>query len=305
MTAGKPTVELHLLATEQRNSVSELLDTLSADQIARIINNEDKNVVPAISRVLPQIARAIDVIAQTIAAGGRLLYVGAGTSGRIAALDAAEVTPTFDVPPSVVQCVIAGGPKALTAAADASEDSAAAGQRDLAKKRPGKKDVVCGVAASGRTPYTVAALEYARRQGARTVAVTCSPGSPLERAAEFAIVAEVGPEVVTGSTRMKAGTAQKLILNMLTTGAMARLGYVFGNLMVNVHPKNEKLMERGLGILMHAAAVDRGHALRALKASGKSVPLALIMLKTGAKKAEAAKRLKAAKGNIRKAITLP
>jgi N-acetylmuramic acid 6-phosphate etherase len=299
---AKPTVELHLLATEQRNSVSELLDTLSADQIARIINNEDKNVVPAISRVLPQVARAIDLIAGAIAAGGRLIYVGAGTSGRIAALDAAEVTPTFDLPPAAVQYVIAGGLKALASPAEAYEDSANAGKADLAKKKPGKKDVVVGVAASGRTPYTLAALEYARKQGARTVAVVCSPGSPLESAAELAIVAEVGPEVVTGSTRMKAGTAQKLILNMLSTGAMARLGYVFGNLMVNVHPKNEKLMERGLAILINAAAVDRARALKALKASGKSVPLALIMLKTGAKKADAAKRLKAAKGNIRKAI---
>jgi N-acetylmuramic acid 6-phosphate etherase len=300
---AKPAGEIRQLATEQRNLASEQLDTLSADQIARVINNDDKNVVPAISRVLPQVARAIDAIAGAIAEGGRLIYVGAGTSGRIAALDAAEIPPTFNLPATTVQYVMAGGAKALTAAAEYDEDSRSDGERDIKKKKPGKKDVVVGIAASGRTPYTVAAVEFARQQGARTVAVVCSPGSALERAAEIAIVAEVGPEVVTGSTRMKAGTAQKLILNMLSTGAMARLGYVFGNLMVNVHLQNEKLVERGLTILQHAAEVDRERAAKALKASGKSVPLALIMLKTGASKKEAEKRLKAAKGNIRKAIS--
>jgi len=300
----KPTVDLRTLATEQRNLASEMLDTLTPEQIARIINDADKNVIPAISHVLPQIARAIETIARAIADGGRLIYVGAGTSGRIAALDASEIPPTFNLPATTVQYVMAGGPRALTAAAEYNEDSRKDGERDIAKKKPKKGDVVCGIAASGRTPYTVAALEYARAQGARTVAVVCSPGSPLERAADIAIVAEVGPEVVTGSTRMKAGTAQKLILNMLTTGAMARLGYVFGNLMVNVHLKNEKLMERGIAILQAAAECDRERALKALKASGKNVPIALIMLKTGAKKADAAKRLAAAKGNIRKAIAL-
>jgi N-acetylmuramic acid 6-phosphate etherase len=300
--SSKPTVDLRTLATEQRNLASEMLDTLSPEQIARIINDADKNVVPAISHQLPNIARAIETIARAIVDGGRLIYVGAGTSGRIAALDASEIPPTFNLSPTTVQYVLAGGPKALTAAAEYNEDSRKDGERDLAKKKPGKKDVVCGIAASGRTPYTVAALEYARAQGAKTIAVVCSPGSPLERAADVAIVAEVGPEVVTGSTRMKAGTAQKMILNMLTTGAMARLGYVFGNLMVNVHLKNEKLVERGIAILQAAVECDRERALKALKASGKNVPLALIMLKTGAKKAEAAKRLAAAKGNIRKAI---
>lgn len=299
---SKPTVDLRSLATEQRNLASEMLDTLSPDQIARVINDADKNVIPAIAHVLPNIARAIETIARAIADGGRLIYVGAGTSGRIAALDASEIPPTFNLPATTVQYVMAGGPKALTAAAEYNEDSRKDGERDIAKKKPGKKDVVCGIAASGRTPYTVAALEYARKQGARTIAVVCSPGSPLERAADIAIVAEVGPEVVTGSTRMKAGTAQKLILNMLTTGAMARLGYVFGNLMVNVHLKNEKLVERGIAILQAAADCDRERAVKALKASGKNVPLALIMLKTGVKKAEAVKRLKTAKGNIRKAI---
>src|SRR4051812_48091491 len=304
--SSKPTVDLRNLATEQRNLASEMLDTLSPEQIARIINDADKNVIPAVSHALPNIARAIEVIARAIADGGRLIYVGAGTSGRIAALDASEIPPTFNLPATTVQYVMAGGPKALTAAAEYNEDSRKDGERDLArlKPKPKKGDVVCGIAASGRTPYTVAALEYARAQGAKTIAVVCSPGSPLERAADIAIVAEVGPEVVTGSTRMKAGTAQKLILNMLTTGAMARLGYVFGNLMVNVHLKNEKLVERGIAILQAAAECDRERALKALKASGKNVPIALIMLKTGAKKSEAEKRLKTAKGNIRRAISL-
>ncbi|MBI2678765.1 MAG: N-acetylmuramic acid 6-phosphate etherase [Candidatus Koribacter versatilis] len=304
MTASRPTLDLRALSTEQRNLSSEMLDTLSPEQIARIINDADKNVIPAISHQLPNIARAIEVIARAIAEGGRLIYVGAGTSGRIAALDASEIPPTFNLPPTAVQAVMAGGAKALIAAAEYNEDSRKDGERDLAKKKPKKGDVVCGIAASGRTPYTVAAIEYARAQGAKTVALVCSPGSPLERAAEIAIVAEVGPEVVTGSTRMKAGTAQKMILNMLTTGAMARLGYVFGNLMVNVHLKNEKLMERGIAILQAAAECDRERAVKALKASGKNVPIALIMLKTGAKKAEAEKRLKAAKGNVRRAISL-
>ena len=303
MNAPKPTLDLTHLATEQRNAYSEALDTLNADQIARIINNEDKNVVPAISRVLPQIARAIDAIAAAIAAGGRLIYVGAGTSGRIAALDAAEVAPTFNLPPKTVQFVMAGGEKALAVAAEFNEDSTKAGEKDIKQRKPTNKDVVVGIAASGRTPYTVAAVEYARKVGALTVGVTCTPNSPLERAAAIPIVAETGPEVLTGSTRMKAGTAQKLILNLLSTVAMARLGYVYGNLMVNVSVRNEKLMERGLQVLMSAAEVDRNRALKALKAAGKSVPLALIMLKTGCSKNDAAKRLKAAKGNIRKAIS--
>jgi N-acetylmuramic acid 6-phosphate etherase len=290
------------LRTEQSHPAATDLDRKSALEIAQIINDEDATVAAAVRRALPQIARAIDLVAAALRKGGRLIYVGAGTSGRIAALDASEIPPTFNLPLATVQYVLAGGPKALTAAAEYDEDSRKDGERDIAKKKPGKRDVVCGIAASGRTPYTVAALEYARAQGAKTVAVICSPGSPLERAADIAIVAEVGPEVVTGSTRMKAGTAQKMILNMLTTGAMARLGYVFGNLMVNVHLKNEKLVERGIAILQAAAECDRERAVKALKASGKNVPLALIMLKTGAKKAEAEKRLKAAKGNIRKAI---
>ncbi|HEU5235109.1 MAG TPA: N-acetylmuramic acid 6-phosphate etherase, partial [Terriglobales bacterium] len=187
-------------------------------------------------------------------------------------------------------------------ATEASEDSVRLGEKDIAKLRPGKKDVVIGIAASGRTPYTIAAVEYAKKKGAKTFAVVCNAGTPLGDAAETAIVAEVGPEVLSGSTRMKAGSAQKMILNTITTGAMTRLGYVYGNLMVNVSLKNTKLYERAVGILSKAAGVDREQATRAIERSGKSVPVALIMLKTGASRVEAARRLKAAKGNVRKAI---
>jgi N-acetylmuramic acid 6-phosphate etherase len=290
------------LHTERKNISSTDLDTRSALEIARIINGEDQTVARAVEQALPQIARAIDAVAEAILRGGRLIYVGAGTSGRIAALDAAECPPTFNTDPKTVQYVIAGGDKALTRATEGSEDSREAGRRDLAKRKPGKKDVVVGVAASGRTPYTIAAVEYARKKGSRTVAVVAVPGSELGRAAEIEIAADTGPEVVSGSTRMKAGTAQKMVLNMLTTGAMARLGYVYGNLMVNVHTRNEKLVERALGILETAGNIDRESAARALTGAGNSVAVALVMLRTKLSRAQAEKKLKAAKGNIRKAI---
>ncbi|MGH9669498.1 MAG: N-acetylmuramic acid 6-phosphate etherase [Terriglobales bacterium] len=302
MTAPRPTVDLNQLATEQRNSAAELLDTLSADQIARVLNAEDARVAPAVEHALPEIARAIDAIAQALSRGGRLIYVGAGTSGRIAALDASECPPTFNTDPRAVQCVIAGGARALNSAAEINEDSPRLGRRDLAKKRPTKKDVVVGISASGRTPYTLGALEYARERGAATVAVTGNPGSPLAQAAEIAIVIETGPEVVAGSTRLKAGTAQKLALNMLSTGAMTRLGYVYGNLMVNVHLKNRKLVERGLSILERAAGLNREAARKALKAAGNSVPVALVMLKAHVSRPEARRRLAGAHGHVRKAI---
>jgi len=297
-----PKADLGQLRTEGSNAAAAELDTKPALEIARIINNEDKSVPLAVERALPEIARAIDVIAEAIGKGGRLIYAGAGTSGRIAALDASECPPTFNTDPKTVQFVMAGGTKALWTAVEGNEDSTAAGHRDMARKKPGKKDVVVGIAASGRTPYTVAALEYARRRGARTIAVTCNPESPLEAAAELAIVAEVGAEVVGGSTRMKAGTAQKLILNMLTTGAMTRLGYIYDNLMVNVHLRNKKLMERGIGIVQDLSGADREGAARALKAAGRSVPVALIMLKSGVTRAAAERRLKAANGNVRRAM---
>jgi N-acetylmuramic acid 6-phosphate etherase len=276
------------------------LDIRSAREIARMIAAEDAKVAPAVARALPQIAQAIDIVADAIGRGGRLIYVGAGTSGRIAALDAAECPPTFNT--QSVHFIMAGGTRALWRPYESKEDSAAQGRRDMATKKPGRRDVVAGLAASGHTPYTLAALEYARGRGAKTVAITCTAGSPLSRAADIAMVAEVGPEVLSGSTRMKAGTAEKLICNMITTGAMARLGYVYGNLMVNVHPKNRKLAERAVGILQEAAGVERAEAARALKSAGNSVPGALVMLKAVVSRAEAQRRLKRARGNVRQAI---
>jgi N-acetylmuramic acid 6-phosphate etherase len=288
--------------TERQNSTSSELDTKSALEIAQLINDEDSKVAGAVQNVLPQIARAIDAVAEAIAAGGRLIYVGAGTSGRIAALDAAECPPTFNTTPETVQFVIAGGKKALSYATEFSEDSQEMGRHDIARRRPGKEDVVVGVTASGSTAYTVAALEFARQRGARTVALVCNPNSQLGRLADIEIVVEVGPEALSGSTRMKAGTAQKMVLNMLTTGAMARLGYIYGNLMVNVHTKNRKLVQRGVGILESAAGVDRTTAERALRKAGNRVAVALIMLKTGLDRSQSAEKLKRAKGNVRKAI---
>ena len=300
-TAG---VEFRRLGTEKTNSASADLDRKSALEIARIINREDAKVAAAVKGALPQIAQAIDLIAAALAQGGRLIYVGTGTSGRIAALDAVECPPTFDVAPRMVQFIIAGGPKALGAAVEADEDSRELGRRAIAQKRPTEKDVVVGIAASGRTPFTIAAVEYARGRGAKTVAVVCNPKSPLGKAAHVAIVADVGPEVVAGSTRMKAGTAQKMILNMLSTGAMTRLGYVYGNLMVNVSPKNAKLAERGVSILEKAVGLDRRAVRKILAAAGGRVPVAMVMAKGGINRAQAVAALNKASGRVRKAIAL-
>jgi N-acetylmuramic acid 6-phosphate etherase len=294
--------DIRKLGTEQRNRAAKDLDKKSARQIAAIINREDSKVAKAVSKALPQIAKAIDAIANGINKGGRLIYVGAGTSGRIAALDASECPPTFNISPKTVQYVIAGGDQALAAAAEYNEDSRAQGSADMAAREPGPNDVVVGIAASGRTPYTIAAVEYARQRGAKTVAVVCNKRSELGQAADIEIAVDVGPEVVSGSTRMKAGTAQKMILNMLTTGAFTRLGYVYGNLMVNVHLKNEKLAERGIGVLMEAANCERKAAEGVLAASDNQVAVALVMLKAKVNATEAQRRLQTAKQNVRRAI---
>jgi N-acetylmuramic acid 6-phosphate etherase len=290
------------LNTERQNRASSDLDKLSALEIATLMNREDAKVFRAVRQALPEIAKAIDVVHNRLAKGGRLIYVGSGTSGRLGALDASECPPTFGVDPSMIQYVIAGGERALANAAEASEDSSQLGKSDMAARKPGKKDVIVGLAASGRTPYTIAALKYAAKKGAATVAVICNTGSELARVAQIAIEAEVGPEVLTGSTRLKAGTAQKLICNMLTTGAMARLGYVYGNLMVNLHLKNEKLIERGISIVQRVAKVNRTVALATLEAADMKVSIALVMLCAKVSKPEANRRLKRAQGSIRKAI---
>lgn len=295
-------MELSGLNTERPNRASSNLDKLSALEIATLMNRQDARALRAVRQALPEIARAIDVVRDHLARGGRLFYVGSGTSGRIGALDASECPPTFGIDPAMIQYVIAGGDRALANATEASEDSRQLGTKDMAARKPGKKDVVVGLAASGRTPYTIAALQYAAKKGAATIAIICNTGSELARVAQIAIEAEVGPEVLTGSTRLKAGTAEKLICNMLTTGAMARLGYVYGNLMVNLQLKNKKLVERGISIVQRVAKVDRAVALATLKAAGMKVPVALVMLCAKVSRTEAVRRLKRSQGIIRLAI---
>ena len=293
---------LQELTTESQNEASQGLDTKSALEIARIINHEDAKVAAAVKKAIPEIADVIDEVARSMRDGGRLIYIGAGSSGRIAALDASECPPTYSTAPGQVQYIMAGGPKALASAVEVNEDSEELGQRDIARRRPPRKDVVVGVSASGRTPYVVAAVAYARARGAHTAAVTCNQGTPLADAADITIVAEVGPEVGSGSTRLKAGSAQKMILNMITTGAMTRLGYVYENLMVNVHMQNSKLVERGIRILMRACNIARATAVDTIKSAGRSVPVALVMLKARVDKPEAVRRLAKSDGNVRLAI---
>jgi N-acetylmuramic acid 6-phosphate etherase len=295
---------LQNLRTERSNDATSEFDRKSALQIARLINAQDATVAAAVARTLPQIARAMDLVAASLRGGGRLIYAGAGTSGRLGALDASECPPTFNTDPRLVQYIIAGGDKALASATEASEDDERLGRREMARRKPGKRDVVIGIASSGRTPFTVAAVAEARRRGARTIALTCNPNSPLERAAHFAIVPQVGPEVLAGSSRMKAGTAHKMVLNMISTGAMTRLGYVYGNLMVNVHPSNEKLVERAIGILERASGADHESARQALEISRNRTPVALVMLAAGVTPAQAVAALKKAKGNVRQAISV-
>jgi N-acetylmuramic acid 6-phosphate etherase len=301
-TGSRDIADLQALITERPNEASIGFDTKSALDIARIINHEDARVAAAVKKALPEIALVIDTVARSLRDGGRLIYIGAGSSGRIAALDSQECPSTFSTIPAQVQYLMAGGPKALASASDVNEDSPEIGQRDIARRRPTRKDIVIGVSASGRTPYVVGAVEYARARGAKTAAVTCNLGTALARVADTVIVTEVGPEVISGSTRMKASTAQKMILNMITTGAMTRLGYVYENLMVNVHMKNAKLVERGIRVLMQVCEVDRDIAIRTIKSAGKSIPIALVMLKASVDKMEAVRRLAKSDGNVRLAI---
>ena len=296
--------ELRSLPTEQVLPAAYDLDRMSALEIVCLMNQQDATIAAAVHRALPQIARAVDTVAQSLRHGGRLIYVGAGTSGRLGALDASEIPPTFNTDPRSVQYIMAGGSQALGNSTEASEDDTAPAVAEMKKRRPGKNDVVLGIASSGRTPFTIAAVEYARRRGARTIALTCNRNSPLERAADFAIVTEVGPEVLAGSSRMKAGTAHKMVLNMISTGAMARLGYVYGNLMVNVWTKNAKLTDRAARIVEQATGKDHESAACALKAAGNRTPVAVVMLAAGMTKSQAAAALKKSKGHVRNAIAM-
>jgi N-acetylmuramic acid 6-phosphate etherase len=296
--------DLRQLPTEQILSSTANLDQMSSLEIVQLINDEDATVAAAVRRALPQVARAIDVVANGLRHGGRLIYVGAGTSGRLGALDASEIPPTFNTSLRTVQYIMAGGARALGASTEASEDDSRLAVSEMKKRRPGKHDVVLGIATSGRTPFTIAAVEYARKRGAHTIALTCNRDSPLERAADFAIITEVGSEVLAGSSRMKAGTAHKMVLNMISTGAMTRLGYVYGNLMVSVWTKNEKLVQRAIRIVEQATGADHETAARALKDSGNRTPVAVVMLAAGATRPKAAAALKKSKGHVRQAIAL-
>lgn len=290
------------LTTEQGNPRSRGLDQKESLEILRLLNREDARVSGAVRRELPKIARAVDAIVQALRGDGRLFYVGAGTSGRLAVLDAAECPPTFGTPPKMVRALIAGGERAVLHAVEGAEDSAANGARDLAKAGLTRRDVVVGIAASGTTPYVLGAMRFARRRGAVTIGLASNRRSPLARQAQIAIVPETGAEVIAGSTRMKAGTAQKMVLNMLSTASMVRLGRVYGNRMIYLEPTNEKLRRRMARILEEAAGVSASIAEHALRQAGHSLPLALVMLKTGLSAVEAQRRLGQTGGNVREAL---
>jgi N-acetylmuramic acid 6-phosphate etherase len=266
---------LENLLTEQPNPASAHIDTLSTEEMLRVINAEDRKVAEAVEREIPSIARGVDAIAAAFRRGGRMFYIGAGTSGRLGVLDASECPPTFGVAPDLVQGIIAGGEAALSRATETTEDDPAIGARDLTARAFTANDILTGIAASGRTPYVLGAVAEAKRLGATTIGVSCTPDSELARTVDIAITPLVGPEVIAGSTRMKAGTAQKLVLNMLTTGAFVRMGYVYGNLMVNVQPKNSKLRDRAKRIIAQAAGVSYERAGQLLSEAGDKVPEAI------------------------------
>ncbi len=285
------------LLTEQPNPASEGIDARPTTEILRIINAEDAKVAPAVEREIPHIARAVDLITGKIRAGGRLFYIGAGTSGRLGVLDASECPPTFQVPPDLVQGIIAGGEAALARATEASEDDPSLGAKDLADRGFTARDVLVGIASSGRTPYVLGAIQAAREMGAATIGLTSNPGSELSKMVDIAITPLTGPEVIAGSTRLKAGTAAKLVLNMITTAVMIRLGYVYGNLMVNVLPANQKLVERARRIVAQAGRVSLPEAARLLDIAG-DVKTAIVMARMDVDAGKAKRRLAAAGGSL-------
>lgn len=298
MPSWKPELQL----TEHRHPASRNLDRMSARAIVQLMNREDRSVARAVQHELPAIARAVDAIVRAIQSGGRLIYLGAGSSGRLAILDSAECPPTFGVSKKLVVALIAGGKRAIAGAVEGAEDSTANGARDLHKIGLKKKDVVVGIAASGTTPYVLSALRYARKRGAVTVALTSNPRMPIAKHAKIVIAPRVGPEVLTGSTRLKAGTAQKMVLNMLSTAAMARLGHVYENLMIDVVLTNKKLARRALRLLAEASGRDLSAARHALRQAGNNLRVALVMLKRRSNAAEARKFLSRARGNLRIAM---
>ncbi len=292
-----------MTTTEQPNPNTSEIDRVSTLEALRIINAEDKKVAEAIEHVLPAIANAVDGIVARLARGGRLLYVGAGTSGRLGVLDASECPPTFGISPELVQGIIAGGYEACYKAVEASEDDRAAGATDLQVRNVNANDVVVGIAASGRTPYTIGAVEYARSIGALTACITCNANTALATAVEIPIEAIVGPEVIAGSTRLKSGTAQKLVLNMLSTMAMVRLGYVKGNRMANMQTKNIKLRERAVGIVQDECRVDEATARAVLEAADWRLPVALVMQQANVNREAAEAALVNANQLVARAVT--
>jgi N-acetylmuramic acid 6-phosphate etherase len=288
--------------SEQQNAASRNLDRMSTMQIVRLMNREDRKVAAAVGRALPAVARAVDAIVKAIRNGGRLLYVGAGSSGRMAVLDAAECPPTFGTSPKLVQALIAGGRPAVTGAVEGAEDSLANAKHDLRAKKLTRRDVLVGITASGTTPYVLAALKQARKRGATTVAITVNPRTPVARLAKILIPTTVGPEVLTGSTRLKAGTSQKMVLNMLSTASMARLGHVYENLMIDVKPSNQKVSARILRILAEASGKSLSASEHALRQARHNMRVALVMLKLGVDVRSAKKKLAAAKGNLHEAL---
>lgn len=280
--------------TEQRNPRSAALDTRSTLEILRIINREDRLIAGAVSKVIPEIARTVDLAVEALTRGGRLLYLGAGTSGRLGVLDAAECIPTFGT--EQVRAVMAGAPNSMFRPSEVSEDDPKLGERDLRKIKFNRQDILVGISASGRTPYVLGGLRYARRLGAGTALLTANPEAEGRRLAHVLIAPVVGPEVIAGSTRMKAGTAQKLVLNMLSTATMVRLGRVFSNLMIGVQLTNSKLHKRALGILMDSTGASAARARRALNDAGSSLPVALLMVAKGMPKADAVALLRTHSG---------
>ncbi|AIX72343.1 MAG: N-acetylmuramic acid 6-phosphate etherase [Mixta calida] len=295
-------LDLSRMITESRNPASENIDELSTEAMLRVINNEDKKVALAVEAIVPQIAEAVDAITAAFQQGGRLIYSGAGTSGRLGILDASECPPTFGTPREQVVGLIAGGHTAILQAVENAEDNAERGAADLQAIEFSARDVLVGIAASGRTPYVLGALDYARRQGATTVALTCNPDSEMARVAHIALTPVVGPEVVTGSSRLKAGTAQKLVLNMLTTGAMIRSGKVFGNLMVDVEATNQKLVQRQINIVMQATDCGAEEAQAALAACNGHCKTAILMVLGHLSAPEATRLLAQHHGFIRQAL---
>lgn len=294
--------ELSGLVTEQRNPRSRRLDRLSTPQVLRLMNREDSRVPRAVAREIPRISKAVDLIVERLLRGGRIFYVGAGTSGRLGVLDAAECPPTFGTPRTLVQGIIAGGRRALVRSIEGAEDDAKAAAAALRKRNVGANDVVVGIMASRRTPYALGGIAYGRKVGAATIAVTANPAGGVKIGCDVVIAPRVGPEVLTGSTRLKSGTAQKLVLNMLSTASMVRLGKVYENLMVDLRTASRKLEERTKRVLMYATGARYEDTDRWLNNAGGSLKVAIVMRRAGVTRAVAERRLKEAQGWVRRAI---